>query len=146
MIVVLQRVAHASVTVDDKVIGEITRGILVLLGVERGDTESNADRMLERILNYRIFVDSEDRMNLSLTDIQGGLLLVPQFTIAADTKKGMRPSFTPAAEPEIGKALFHYFVAQAKAIYPIVETGRFGADMQVELCNDGPATFILKTN
>ncbi|OGT06030.1 MAG: D-tyrosyl-tRNA(Tyr) deacylase [Gammaproteobacteria bacterium GWF2_41_13] len=146
MVVVLQRVTHASVTVDGKIIGKITHGILVLLGVERGDTESDADRMLERILNYRVFTDQNDRMNLSLKDIQGGLLLVPQFTIAADTKKGMRPSFTPAAEPAIGEALFNYFVAQAKAIYPAVETGRFGADMQVELCNDGPATFILKTN
>lgn len=118
---------------------------MALLAVEKEDTQKDADRLLERILNYRIFPDPDDRMNLSLRDVNGGLLLIPQFTLAADTGKGNRPSFTAAAAPEKGRALFDYLVAQAKKAHPLVACGRFGADMQVALVNDGPVTFTLKT-
>jgi D-tyrosyl-tRNA(Tyr) deacylase len=144
MIGLLQRVTKASVTVDDKTIGEIEQGLMVLVGVERGDTEAEADRLLERLLTYRVFADSDDKMNLSVKDVQGGLLLVPQFTLAADTKKGARPSFSSAATPEDGNRLFDYFLAQAKQRHVKVTSGRFGADMQVSLINDGPVTFWLQ--
>jgi D-tyrosyl-tRNA(Tyr) deacylase len=144
MIGLLQRVTEASVRVEGEVIGHIGRGLMVLLGVERGDGEAQADRLLERLLGYRVFADENERMNLSLRDIGGGLLLVPQFTLPADTRKGTRPSFTTAAPPDEGERLFDYFVQQARAAHPQVETGRFGADMQVTLTNDGPVTFWLQ--
>ncbi|WP_196138690.1 D-aminoacyl-tRNA deacylase [Aliikangiella sp. G2MR2-5] len=143
MIALIQRVTNANVVVENKVIGEIEQGILALIGVEKNDQKSNADRLLERLTGYRIFSDSEDKMNLSVADIGGGLLLVPQFTLAADTRKGKRPSFSTAAPPQEGEALFDYFLEQAKLKYPKVESGRFGADMKVSLCNDGPVTFWL---
>lgn len=146
MIALLQRVTEASVRVGGEVVGEIGPGLMVLLGVERGDTEAQADRLLERVLGYRVFADENDRMNLSLRDIQGGLLLVPQFTLPADTRKGTRPSFTPAAPPEEGRRLFDYFASQAGSLHPAVERGRFGADMQVALVNDGPVTFWLQVS
>lgn len=144
MITVIQRVTHASVTVNREKIGKIEQGILVLVAVEKEDTPKIAERLLERILNYRIFADNEDKMNLSVRDIQGGLLLVPQFTLAADTQKGNRPSFSCAASPEFGRELFAYLQKYALEIYPIVQFGEFGADMKVDLLNDGPVTFILK--
>lgn len=146
MIALLQRVSEASVRVDGEVVGEIGAGLLVLLGVERGDSEAAADRLLERVLGYRVFADENDKMNLSLRDIQGGLLLVPQFTLPADTRKGTRPSFTPAAPPDEGCRLFDYFATQATEAHPVVEKGRFGADMQVALVNDGPVTFWLQAS
>lgn len=144
MIGLLQRVAQASVEVGGASVGAIGPGLLVLVCAERGDTEAEADRLLERVLGYRVFGDAEGKMNLSLRDVQGGLLLVPQFTLAADTHKGMRPSFTPAAPPQEGERLFDYFAAQARSAYPLVETGRFGAHMQVSLTNDGPVTIWLR--
>lgn len=144
MIALIQRVQHASVVVDGTTIGEIDAGILALIGVEKDDTEAMAQRLLERLLNYRIFTDNEDKMNLSVRDIQGGLLLVPQFTLVADTQKGNRPSFSSAATPEQGRQLFEYFVSQAKDNHGKVETGQFGADMKVSLLNDGPVTFWLQ--
>lgn len=140
----MQRVAQARVEVDGASVGAIGRGLMVLLGAERGDGEAEADRLLDRVLGYRVFADAAGKMNLSLRDVQGGLLLVPQFTLAADTHKGMRPSFTPAAPPQDGERLFDYFVAKARASYPAVETGRFGAHMQVSLTNDGPVTIWLR--
>ena len=146
MIALLQRVTAASVRVGGEVVGEIGPGLMVLLGVERGDTEAQADRLLERVLGYRVFADANDKMNLSLRDVQGGLLLVPQFTLPADTHKGTRPSFTPAAPPEEGRRLFDYFASQAGEAHPVVERGRFGSDMQVALVNDGPVTFWLQVS
>jgi D-tyrosyl-tRNA(Tyr) deacylase len=145
MITIIQRVATAKVTVNNQDIGKIDTGIMALVAVEKADTENDAQRLLERILNYRIFADSDDRMNLSLRDISGGLLLVPQFTLAADTQKGNRPSFISAAPPEKGKELFDYLQQLAKQTYPNVEFGQFGADMQVSLVNNGPVTFTLRT-
>lgn len=145
MISIIQRVTTAKVNVSQEDIAKIDKGILALVAVEKMDTEKEAQRLLERILNYRIFPDENDRMNLSLRDIQGGLLLVPQFTLAADTCKGNRPSFTSAAPPEQGRALFEYFMGIAKTGYPTVQCGQFGADMKVTLVNDGPVTFTLKT-
>ncbi len=143
MIGLLQRVSEATVRVDGEVVGTIGRGLLVLVGVEKGDTEKQADRLLERLLGYRVFPDAEDKMNLSVADIKGGLLLVPQFTLAADTRKGMRPSFTPAADPRDGLHLFDYLLQRAWERHPDVQSGRFGADMKVSLTNDGPVTFWL---
>ncbi|MEY3807740.1 MAG: hypothetical protein RI893_716 [Pseudomonadota bacterium] len=145
MITIIQRVSSANVTVNNQQIGAIDTGILALLAVEKADTEKEARRLLERILNYRIFADSDDRMNLSLRDINGGLLLVPQFTLAADTQKGNRPSFISAAPPEYGKELFNYLQQLAKQTYANVQFGQFGADMQVTLVNNGPVTFTLRT-
>lgn len=145
MIGLLQRVTTARVVVAGGVVGEIGRGLLVLIGVECGDTEAQADRLLARLLGYRVFPDGDGKMNLSLDDIGGGLLLVPQFTLPADTRKGMRPSFTPAATPDEGRRLFDYLVARARSLRADVATGRFGADMQVSLTNDGPVTFWLQT-
>jgi D-tyrosyl-tRNA(Tyr) deacylase len=144
MIGLLQRVSEARVGVAGEVVGAIGRGLLVLVGVERGDGEGQAERLLERILTYRVFPDAEGKMNLSLRDIGGGLLLVPQFTLAADTHKGTRPSFTPAAAPQQGLHLFDYLLQRAWEAYPDVQSGRFGADMQVSLTNDGPVTFWLQ--
>ncbi len=144
MITIIQRVTEANVMVNDKVIGEIEQGILALIAVEKHDTSAVADRLLERILNYRIFADADDKMNLSLRDIQGGLLLVPQFTLAANTNKGNRPSFASAAPPEFGREMFEYVQKNADQIFNHVQFGEFGADMKVKLVNDGPVTFTLK--
>lgn len=144
MIGLIQRVSEASVAVDDRTIGQIGRGLLVLLGVEKHNDEASVNRLLERILTYRVFPDAQGKMNLSLTDIGGELLLVPQFTLAADTHKGTRPSFSSAASPELGASLFAYFVAAAKDRHTKVATGIFGADMKVSLVNDGPVTFWLQ--
>ena len=145
MISLLQRVSQASVTVEREEIGRIGKGLLVLLCAERNDTEKEADQLLERILNYRVFSDENGKMNRSVISTGGELLIVPQFTLAADTKSGTRPSFTPAAPPDIGKKLFDYFVSQAKTRLSGIQTGQFGADMQVALVNDGPVTFWLDT-
>lgn len=144
MIGLLQRVTEAHVRIADQTVAEIGPGLLVLVGVERNDAEAQADRLLERLLGYRVFADADDKMNLSLSDIGGGLLLVPQFTLPADTRKGMRPSFTPAADPEQGRRLYDYLVLQARAQHSDVATGQFGADMQVSLTNDGPVTFWIQ--
>jgi len=144
MIGLLQRVSEARVTVEGEVVGEIDRGLLVLVGVEKGDGEPEADRLLERLLGYRVFPDEEGKLNRSLRDISGELLLVPQFTLAADTQKGTRPSFTPAAEPKHGLHLFDYLLQRARESYSDVQSGRFGAHMQVALVNDGPVTFLLR--
>ena len=130
---------------DDRIIGEIDRGLLVLVGVHRDDTERDVARLAERLLTYRVFPDAEGRMNRSLQDIEGGLLLVPQFTLAADTKKGTRASFTKAAPPEKGSAYFDQLVADCRQCLAKVETGEFGADMEVRLSNDGPVTFWLES-
>ena len=145
MIGLIQRVSEASVKVEGNIVGQIGRGLLVLAGVEKNNDEATAKRLLERILTYRVFPDADGKMNLSLADIGGGLLLVPQFTLAADTHKGTRPSFSSAAPPEQGKALFEHFVSEARKSHPEVATGVFGADMQVGLINDGPVTFWLQT-
>ena len=145
MIGLLQRVSEARVDVAEATVGAIGRGLLVLVGVQKGDDERRSDRLLERLLGYRVFPDAADRMNLSLRDMDGGLLLVPQFTLAADTRKGTRASFTSAAPPEEGRRLFDYLVERARADHAWVQTGRFGADMQVSLTNDGPVTFWLET-
>ncbi len=144
MIGLLQRVSSASVCVNGEIIAAIDAGLLVLVGVERGDSEAGAQRLAERLLNYRVFSDSAGRMNLSLRDIGGGLLLVPQFTLAADTGSGNRPGFSAAAAPERGRELFDCLVAAAREQHITVQTGRFGADMQVSLCNEGPVTISLR--
>lgn len=144
MIGLLQRVTQASVEVDQQIIGEIQQGLMVLIGVEKQDTESIADRLLERILGYRIFADQNDKMNLSLQDVGGGLLLVPQFTLPADTRKGRRPSFACAAPPAHGRALFSYLLKRAELAHAKTASGQFAADMRVHLTNDGPATFWLQ--
>lgn len=144
MIGLLQRVRQARVDVDDKTVAAIGRGLLVFVGVAHGDEEPAADRLLERVLGYRAFPDAAGKMNLSLRDIGGGLLLVPQFTLAADTGKGLRPSFTPAAAPAQGRRLFDYLSDRARSRHARVATGVFGADMQVTLTNDGPVTFWLE--
>ena len=145
MISIIQRVTTASVTVNQICIAEIGTGIMALLAVEPADTPKQADRLLERILNYRIFADDADKMNLSLRDIQGELLIVPQFTLAANTDSGNRPSFTSAAPPELGVTLFNYARERAISVYPKVQFGEFGADMQVALINNGPVTFRLSS-
>ena len=144
MIALLQRVSTASVVVDGEQIGAIGAGLMVLLCAERDDSEKEADLLLAKLLGYRVFGDAAGKMNLSVTDVAGGVLLVPQFTLAADTKSGTRPSFTPAAAPADGRRLFDYFVAQASTRHAGVQTGQFGADMQVSLTNDGPVTFWLQ--
>ncbi|MDY6890142.1 MAG: D-aminoacyl-tRNA deacylase [Pseudomonadota bacterium] len=140
----IQRVGRASVQVEGEVIGAIEAGILLLLGVERGDQQSSAERLLHKVLHYRIFPDADGRMNRSLADTGGGLLVVPQFTLVADTGRGLRPGFSRAAPPAQGERLYDDFVERARASHGRVETGRFGANMQVELCNDGPVTFLLE--
>ena len=144
MIALIQRVSQAEVRVRTQVTGAIHRGVLAFIGVQREDTESDADRLLERILTYRIFPDDLGRMNLDLRAIGGALLLVSQFTLAADTNSGTRPGFSTAAAPERARQLFDYLVTQARAAHPVIATGEFGADMQVSLVNDGPVTLILE--
>lgn len=144
MLTIIQRVSSAKVTVNHNITGQIEQGILALVAVEKDDTEHEARRLLERILNYRIFADSDGKMNLSLRDIGGGLLLVPQFTLAADTNSGNRPSFTPAATPEKGRQLFECLKNLAIKAHNPVAFGEFGADMQVSLINEGPVTFSLR--
>jgi D-tyrosyl-tRNA(Tyr) deacylase len=144
MIALLQRVRHASVTVDGALIGAIDAGLLVFLCAEKGDTAREADALLAKLLSYRVFGDAAGKMNRSVVDVAGGLLLVPQFTLAADTRSGTRPSFTPAAAPADARRLFDHVVEQARARHPVVATGQFGADMQVALTNDGPVTFWLR--
>lgn len=144
MVGLLQRVSQAQVGVAGNTVARINRGLLVLVGVQRGDDESRADRLLTRLLGYRVFADDAGRMNRSLAEVGGELLLVPQFTLAADTAKGMRPSFAPAALPEQGLRLFDYLVKQARGRGGVVASGVFGADMQVTLVNDGPVTFWLQ--
>ena len=141
----IQRVSSASVTIDQHVYGQINQGILLLLGVQKTDTRESADKLLQKVINYRIFSDAEGKMNLSLQDIGGELLIISQFTLAADTKKGLRPSFSSAAPPEQAEALYDHFLAQANGLYGGVSNGIFGADMQVSLCNDGPVTFNLES-
>ena len=141
----LQRVRGARVEVAGEVVGSIDQGLLVLVAVEPSDTAASADKLLHKLLNYRVFSDDEGKMNLSLKDIGGGLLLVSQFTLAADTKSGLRPSFSTAAPPALGEALFGYLLLQAQQLHGTVASGRFGADMQVHLVNDGPVTFLLQT-
>ena len=140
----LQRVLHARVEVQQRNIAEIGNGLLVLVAVEKNDNESKAARLLERLLGYRVFPGSQGKMNLSLADINGGLLLVPQFTLAADTRKGMRPGFSGAASPDLGQKLFNYLIEKARLNHCKVAHGQFGNDMQVSLTNDGPVTFYLQ--
>jgi D-tyrosyl-tRNA(Tyr) deacylase len=144
MIAVLQRVSEASVRVDGEVIGQIGAGLMVLLCAEKGDTEAVADKMLAKMLKLRIFSDEAGKMNRSVQDVGGGLLVVSQFTLAADVAGGNRPSFTQAAAPEDGRRLYEHFVAQARAAHPLVQTGRFAADMKVALVNDGPITIPMR--
>jgi len=146
MIGLIQRVSSASVVVDNKTIGSIDAGILLFLGVEKEDTSQQAEKLLDKIINYRIFEDTAGKMNLSLLDVAGELLIVSQFTLVADTKKGLRPSFSSAASPELGKQLYDRFVDLAKQKLNTVQTGEFGADMQVKLINSGPTTFCLQVN
>ena len=145
MIGLIQRVSRAEVQVEGQTVGAIGHGILALVGVRRGDSNAAADRLLERLLTYRVFSDEQGKMNLSLRDTGGGLLLVPQFTLAADTHKGTRAGFSTAAAPEEALTLFTYLVEKARAAHPTVATGTFGAHMQVLLVNDGPVTFWLET-
>lgn len=144
MIALLQRALEAKVVVDGATVGAIGPGLMVLVCAERCDTEKEADALLAKLLSYRVFADDAGKMNRSVVDVQGGLLLVPQFTLAADTQSGTRPSFTPAAAPADGRRLFDYFVEKARAKHSVVETGEFGAHMQVSLTNDGPVTFWLQ--
>ena len=144
MIALIQRVSEASVTVEGEVTGAIANGLLVLLGVEQGDDEARADKLLHKVNGYRIFSDEEGKMNLNVSQVGGSLLVVSQFTLAADTKKGMRPSFSGGAHPTDAERLYDYFVVQAKASGIPTETGRFAADMKVALLNDGPVTFWLQ--
>lgn len=145
MIGLIQRVSRASVSADGQRLGEIGRGLLALVGVRRGDDRAAAERLLERLLAYRVFPDADGRMNLSLQAVCGGLLLVPQFTLAADTHKGTRAGFSTAAAPEVARELFDHLLQRALSAHSPVAAGRFGADMQVELVNDGPVTFWLET-
>ena len=145
MLGLIQRVSSASVVIDHETVGEIDQGILLLLGVQKHDAMGSADKLLQKVLNYRMFSDPEGKMNLSLSDINGGLLIVSQFTLAADTKKGLRPSFSSAAPPEQAENLYNHFVSHASQQHLKVQNGRFGADMQVYLVNDGPVTFMLES-
>ncbi len=145
MIALIQRVTRSEVRVDSRIVGAIDRGVLALIGVRRGDDAAAADRLLERVLTYRIFPDAQGRMNLSLRDIKGGLLLVPQFTLAADTHKGTRAGFSTGAAPDEARQLFIYLLERARGAHAPVEAGVFAADMQVSLINDGPVTFWLES-
>lgn len=142
----IQRVSFARVEVDGETVGAIEHGLLLLLGVEKTDTAQQADKLLDKILKYRVFADSDDKMNLNLQQVDGGLLIVSQFTLVADTAKGLRPSFSRGAIPEHGEQLYNYFVEQAQQKHPVIATGQFGADMKVSLLNDGPVTFMLESN
>ena len=144
MLGLIQRVKHASVTVNGEVTGEIQQGILLLLGIQKNDTEETANKLIEKILAYRIFSDENNKMNCNVQQVEGGVLIVSQFTLAADTKKGLRPSFSSAAPPAQAEALYDYFVMQMRSKYPQIATGIFAADMQVSLINDGPVTFMLE--
>ena len=144
MIGLLQRITQAKVEVRGETVGAVGAGLLVLVGIQRGDTELQADRLLERLLSFRVFADHEDKMNLDVRQAGGGLLLVPQFTLAADTRKGTRPSFTTAAPPDESKGLFNYLLCRARAAHEPVSSGQFGAHMSVSLTNDGPVTFWLE--
>jgi D-tyrosyl-tRNA(Tyr) deacylase len=146
MIALIQRVSSARVAVDGQVHGEIGAGLLALIGIERGDGPAQLSRLLERLLDYRVFADAAGRMNLSLRNTSGGLLLVPQFTLAADTATGSRPGFSTAAAPALASELFEQLVQAARAAHPIVASGQFGAHMQVSLTNDGPVTFWLQAS
>ena len=141
----IQRVTEATVRVDGEVLGQIGPGLLVLAGVEKGDDQARVERMVERLLGYRVFTDHQGKMNLSVSDVDGGLLVVSQFTLAADTRKGTRPSFSSAAEPGAAKALFDLLLDRLSASHSKVATGRFGADMQISLVNDGPVTFMIES-
>ncbi len=145
MIALLQRVVESAVRIEGVTVGAIGPGILALIGVRPADTRADADRLLDRLLRYRIFADADDRMNLSLTDVQGGLLVVPQFTLAADTRKGLRPGFSQAAPPALARELFEYLVTAARARHAPLACGVFGANMQVSLTNDGPVTIWLES-
>ncbi len=140
----IQRVSEASVTVDGSVVGQIGQGILLLLGVEKSDDQQSVDRLLNKVLSYRIFDDESGKMNLSLKDIKGALLIISQFTLVADTKKGLRPGFSLGAPPEHGLYLYDYFVERANVVHAKIESGQYGADMKVSLLNDGPVTFLLE--
>ncbi len=144
MIALIQRVSSAQVTIDNITVGAINNGILLFLGVEKNDTRQHAEQLLHKVINYRIFEDSQNKMNLSLLDVSGELMIVSQFTLAADTQKGLRPSFTPAAPPTLGKELYDYFIQLAEQKVTIVKSGKFGADMHVSLINKGPSTFWLQ--
>lgn len=144
MLALIQRVSSAEVSVAGNTIAAISTGIMALIGIEKGDSQADARRLFERIIGYRIFSDDQDKMNLSVKDIGGSILLVPQFTLAADTEKGMRPSFSKAAKPDFSQQLFEYFYQFSAENYLNVKQGSFGADMQVTLCNDGPVTFLLQ--
>jgi D-aminoacyl-tRNA deacylase len=144
MIALIQRVLHAQVEIDARTVGAIEHGVLALIGVQRDDGRSSSDRLLERVLSYRVFADAHGRMNLHVRDVRGGLLLVPQFTLAADTRTGTRAGFTTAAPPDTARALFEYLVEQARARHSPVGAGQFGAHMRVSLVNDGPVTFWLE--
>lgn len=146
MIALIQRVTHARVTVNEQTRGEIGAGLLALIGVERADDAAQGARLLERVLEYRVFADAAGRMNRSLREVRGGLLLVPQFTLAADTRSGLRPGFSGAAEPERARELFGQLLAAARSAHPDVAAGEFGAHMQVSLTNDGPVTFWLQVH
>ncbi len=141
----LQRVRSARVEVAGEVVGAVDQGLLVLVGIEPQDTQASADKLLHKLLNYRVFSDDDGKMNLSLRDVEGGLLLVSQFTLAADTRSGMRAGFSKAAPPALGAQLFDYLLSQARIAHPVVAAGQFGADMQVHLVNDGPVTFLFDT-
>lgn len=141
----IQRVRRASVEVEDRTVGAIDHGLLALVGVEKGDDEASAERLLHKLLHYRVFADDQDKMNLNVQQAGGGLLLVSQFTLAADTRKGLRPSFSSAAPPAEGDRLFHYLLDQARQRHAPVASGEFGANMQVALINDGPVTFLLES-
>jgi D-tyrosyl-tRNA(Tyr) deacylase len=140
----IQRVTHARVDVDDRIVGEIEKGMLVLVGIDSHDTDDTVDALADRLLKYRIFADDEGKMNLNIAQINGGILLVSQFTLSADTKKGLRPGFSSAAKPSEGERLFNRVVERIQSRHEIVETGQFGANMQVSLNNDGPVTFLLE--
>lgn len=146
MLGLIQRVKSASVEVDGQRTGAIEQGILLLLGIEKEDSQTSADKLLDKVLAYRIFADEQGKMNCSLQQVNGGLLIVSQFTLAADTHKGLRPSFSCAAPPALAQELYNYFVARAREHHPIIATGVFAADMQVSLVNDGPVTFMLQTD
>lgn len=144
MLTVIQRVSEARVDIQGQTVGQINHGLLILCGFEPQDTELTLTRMLDKCIHYRIFDDNQGKMNFSLKDVHGGLLLVPQFTLMAETKSGLRPSFSKAAPPGQGRELFDHLLTQAKEIYPNVQAGCFGANMQVHLCNNGPVTFVLE--
>jgi len=146
VIALIQRVSRAEVRVENETVGAIGRGILALVCAEPGDDESTAERLLERLLGYRVFSDGAGKMNLSVADVGGGVLLVPQFTLAADTSKGMRPSFSSALAPEAARRLFDHLLGRARALHPEVASGRFGEHMQVSLTNEGPVTFWLRVS